>query len=453
MEIILNFFNFISNLGATVMMPIIITILGLILGAPFGRALRAGLTVGVGFVGLNLVIGMLGSNLGPAVQTMIDKYGLSLDAIDIGWPAAAAIAFASSVGTFIIPVGIIVNVVMLITNTTQTLDVDIWDYWHFAFTGAMIQALTGSFVMGLVAAILNMIIIMVVADLTAPALETYNGLPGISLPHGFTAAFVPIAIVFNKILDFIPGVNKVKMDMDKVQSKLGIFGEPMIIGTIIGIVIGLIAGYGWSSLGLGVNMGASLVLIPKMAAMLMEGLLPVSDAAQVFIEKRFKDRGKLYIGLDSAVGIGHPVALTCALVLVPLSILLAVVLPGNRVLPFADLAVTPYVFVLIIPMVKGDFFRALVVGFFTMIIMFYCGTDMVDSFVATAKAADPATYGSYTTAFSSICDGSNPLTWAMWKLAHFQWIGIAIVAVITIALAIYNRKHIIKTAHESAAEA
>ena len=48
MEYILAFFNFISNLGATVMMPIIITILGLILGAPFGRALRAGLTVGVG---------------------------------------------------------------------------------------------------------------------------------------------------------------------------------------------------------------------------------------------------------------------------------------------------------------------------------------------------------------------------------------------------------------------
>ena len=364
MEVILNFFQFINDLGASVMMPIIITILGLILGAPFGRALRAGLTVGVGFVGLNLVIGLIGTHLGPAVQAMIERYGLTLDAIDIGWPAAAAIAFASSVGTFIIPVGIIVNVVLLVTNTTQTLDVDIWDYWHFAFTGAMIQALTGSFVMGLVAAILNMVIIMVIADLTAPSLETYNGLPGISLPHGFTGAFVPIAIVFNKILDFIPGINKIKMDMDKVQAKLGLFGEPMIIGTVIGIVVGLIAGYGWDSLLLGINMGAVLVLIPKMAAMLMEGLLPVSDAAQVFIEKHFKNRGKLYIGLDSAVGIGHPVALTCALILVPLSIALAVFLPGNRVLPFADLAVIPYVFVLIIPMVKGDFFRALVVGFF-----------------------------------------------------------------------------------------
>ena len=73
MEVILNFFQFINDLGASVMMPIIITILGLILGAPFGRALRAGLTVGVGFVGLNLVIGLIGTHLGPAVQAMIER--------------------------------------------------------------------------------------------------------------------------------------------------------------------------------------------------------------------------------------------------------------------------------------------------------------------------------------------------------------------------------------------
>ena len=49
--------NYIVDLGPQVMMPIIITIFGLILGAKFGKALRAGLTVGVGFIGLNLVIG------------------------------------------------------------------------------------------------------------------------------------------------------------------------------------------------------------------------------------------------------------------------------------------------------------------------------------------------------------------------------------------------------------
>jgi len=445
-------FSFISGLGNTVMMPIIITVLGCILGAGFGKSLRGGLTVGVGFIGLNAVIGILQSNLGTHVQTMVTKYNLTLDAVDIGWVPASAIAFASQVGTFMIPLGLIVNIVMLLTNTTQTANVDIWNYWHFAFTGAMVQSLTGSLPMGLVVACLNMIIIMVIADRTAEGLGTYNGLPGISLPHGFTAAFVPIAFVANWIMDKIPGLNKLNVDMDTIQRKLGIFGEPMIVGTVIGIVIGLLSNTApigqalGTILGLGVAMGAVLVLIPKMAALLMEGLIPVSDAAEALIEKKFASRGKMYIGLDSAVGTGHPVALTCALILVPASIFLAVILPGNRVLPFADLAVIPFVIVLIIPVCKGDFLRSLICGAIVMIAMLYCGTDLVDLLMETAAVAQPEVYANYGSNFSSICDGSNPLTWAMVKLGGLGWIGVAIMAVIAVVLAIWNRKCIIKEA-------
>jgi PTS system galactitol-specific IIC component len=117
------------------MMPVIIFILGVILGAPVGRALRSGLIVGVGFVSLGLVTGLLGSALGPAVQAMVSKYSLTMDAIDIGWVPASAIAFASQIGALIIPVGIVVNAILLLTGTTQTVNVDIWNYWHFAFTG------------------------------------------------------------------------------------------------------------------------------------------------------------------------------------------------------------------------------------------------------------------------------------------------------------------------------
>ena len=445
-------FSYISGLGNTVMMPIIITVMGCLLGAGFGKSLRGGLTVGVGFIGLNLVTGLLGSNLGPAVQAMVGKYGLTLDAIDIGWVPASAIAFASQVGTFIIPLGLVINIIMLITNTTQTANVDIWNYWHFAFTGAMVQSLTGSLVLGLITAALNMIIIMVIADRTAEGLGTYNGLPGISLPHGFTAAFVPIAFVANWILDKIPGLNKLNVDMDTIQRKLGVFGEPMIVGTFIGIIIGILANelpFGQAVgpvLGLGVTMGAVLVLIPKMAAMLMEGLIPVSDAAEALIEKKFSNRGKMYIGLDSAVGTGHPVALTCALILIPASIFLAVLLPGNRVLPFADLAVMPFVIVLIIPVCKGDFLRSLISGLVVFIVMLYCGTDLVDLLMETAAVAQPEVYANYGSNFSSICDGSNPLTWAMVKLGGLRWIGMAIMAAIAVVMAIWNRKCIIKEA-------
>ena len=141
MQTIIDVFSYINQLGASVMMPIILTIIGVVLGAKFGKALRGGLTVGIGFIGLNLVTGLMGENLAPAVQQMAQRFGLALSTVDIGWPAASAIAFGTTIGLIIIPIGLIVNIVMLLTNTTQTLDVDIWNYWHFAFTGSLIYAL------------------------------------------------------------------------------------------------------------------------------------------------------------------------------------------------------------------------------------------------------------------------------------------------------------------------
>ena len=321
MQVIIDVFSYINGLGASVMMPIILTIIGVVLGAKFGKALRGGLTVGIGFIGLNLVTGLMGENLAPAVQQMADRFGLALSTVDIGWPAASAIAFGTTIGLIIIPIGLIVNIVMLLTNTTQTLDVDIWNYWHFAFTGSLIYVLTENFAYGVIAAILNMVIVMVIGDYTAPKVEETLGMPGVSIPHGFTAAFVPIAIVVDKIIDKIPGVKNINVDIEKLQKRFGVFGEPMLVGTVLGIIIAALAGNNFQSiLQIGVTLGAVMVLIPKMAALLMEGLMPISEAAQEFVSSRFANRGKIYIGLDSAVGVGHPVCLTVSLILVPLAV-------------------------------------------------------------------------------------------------------------------------------------
>lgn len=448
MSYLLSFFNFIQSLGAAVMMPIIICIFGIILGTEKGKSLRAGLTVGVGFIGLNLVIGALSSNLGPAVEQMIKRYGLSLSVIDIGWPATAAIAFASTVGMVIIPVCLLVNIVMLLTNTTQTVDVDIWDYWHFAFTGALVAIVTGNQALGILAAVLNMVIIMVIADYTASGVEETLGLPGVSLPHGFSGAYAPIAIVLNKLIDMIPGVRDIDINMEKVQKRFGVFGEPIIIGTILGIIIGIVAGYDVVKvLNLGITMGAVLVLIPKMAALLMEGLLPISDAASEFINKNFSNRGKMYIGLDSAIGVGHPLTLSVSLILVPLTVFMAVILPGNKVLPFADLAVIPWMFVLITPVVKGNGFRDLIIGIVVLAAGLLISTNLAPLMTTAAINAKYA-LPSGTTQVSSICDGANPLTWAIVTLNRFGSIGMAIVAVVAIALALINRRRIVKEALE-----
>ena len=53
MDAIINVFQFIQGLGVSVVMPIVIFIIGCAFRTGVGKSLRAGLTVGVGFIGLN----------------------------------------------------------------------------------------------------------------------------------------------------------------------------------------------------------------------------------------------------------------------------------------------------------------------------------------------------------------------------------------------------------------
>ena len=116
-------FGYIIGLGAAVMMPIIFTILGVCIGIKFSKALKSGLLVGVGFVGLSVVTALLTSSLGPALSQVVEIYGLQLKVFDMGWPAAAAVAYNTSVGAFIIPVCLGVNLLMLLTKTTRTVNI------------------------------------------------------------------------------------------------------------------------------------------------------------------------------------------------------------------------------------------------------------------------------------------------------------------------------------------
>lgn len=61
------------GLGSVVFIPIIIIILGLIVRVKPSKAIIAGITVGIGFIGLNMVTGFLQEVLGPAIKLMVKK--------------------------------------------------------------------------------------------------------------------------------------------------------------------------------------------------------------------------------------------------------------------------------------------------------------------------------------------------------------------------------------------
>lgn len=401
-------------LGATVILPVAIFLLGLFFGQKPGKAFRSGLTIGVAFVGIFLVIDLLVMNLGPAAQGMVERLGVNLNVIDVGWPASSSIAWASVVAAFVIPLGLVVNVVMLMTKTTKTMNVDIWNFWHYTFMASMVYAISGSIIQGLIAAVLFQVVCLKVADWTAPMMSEFYDLPGISIATGSTISYAP-GILLVKLVQKVPVLKNWNADPETIQKRFGIFGESIFIGLFLGAGIGALAGYSAGEvIEIGMAMAAVMVLMPRMVKILMEGLLPVSESAREWLNKRFGDR-EIYIGLDAAVALGHPSVISTALLLVPITVVMAVLLPGNQVLPFGDLATIPFIVAFIVGAARGNIIHSVIVGAIMIAISLYIATDIAPMFTEMATKSDfEMPEGSAM--ISSIDQGGNIVNWVIFKL-------------------------------------
>ncbi|PSL40997.1 PTS system IIC component (Gat family) [Planomicrobium soli] len=435
----MGFLQWFVDLGASVLLPILIFIFALILGTKPGKALRAALIVGIGFVGINLVIGLLVESLGPAAQAMVENFGFSLNTIDVGWPAAAAIAYGTSLGSLAIPLGVGVNVLLLTFGLTKTLNVDIWNFWHVALTGSLVYALTADFWLGVLTIIVHLLLLYLMADVLAKYIEKFYGFQNITFPHGTSAPSAFVAIPMNWVFDRIPGFNKLEADPESIQKRLGILGDSTIIGVMIGILIGILAGYDVPGiLQLAIQTAAVMVLLPRMVALLMEGLVPVSEAAGAFVKKRFPGRD-LYIGMDSALAIGHPAVLSSALLLVPITIFLAVLLPGNSVLPFADLASIPFLICLMVPIFRGNIVRTVIGGTIYIGVGLYIATWIAPLFTQSAIAANFEMGAN--TSISSLIDGAVWTTFVfVWIPKILSWYGMIALGLIILMGLIYQNK-------------
>lgn len=452
-------FSYIIGLGAAVMMPIIFTILGVCIGIKFGDALKSGLKVGVGFIGLSIVTALLTSALGPALNTVVDIYDLQLHVFDMGWPAAAAVAYNTAVGAFIIPVCLGVNLLMLLTKTTRTVNIDLWNYWHFAFIGAVIYFASDSLAWGFFGAIICYIITLILADMTAKKFQGfYKDMDGISIPQPFCAGFVPFAWTINKGLDKIPGIEKLEIDAEGMKKKFGLLGEPLFLGVVVGIAIGCLTCDSWSQivdkipyiLGLGIKMGAVMELIPRVTVLFIEGLKPISDATRSLIARKFKGAEGLNIGMSPALVIGHPTTLVVSLLLIPVTLAFAVFLPGNQFLPLASLAGMFYVFPLVLPFTRGNVIKTFIVGLVVIVMGLYMVTNLAPWFTLAAKDVFAAT-GDSAVAIPEGFDGgsldfaSSPLAWVIFQCTeNLKWVGSAILVLVTMAMMWWNRVHIIR---------
>lgn len=342
MSVLGDVINWILSLGAAIFVPIVIIIAGLIVGMKLKDAVSAGITLGVAFTGMSMLISFMSGAIGPASEAMLKNAGINLPIVDGGWTTLSAIAWSWPYAFAMFPLMIGLNIVMLIINKTKTFNADLWNVWGKIFTGVAVTAVckpyfgTGAAVaIAFVVAGIQIIFELKMADMYQYRIEKLSGIPGVTCTHkmGFTSIFMfPIDCLLKKI----PALNK-RFDAAVLKDKIGIFAESHVLGFILGILFGILARYSVAeTLTLGIQASASLTLFPVISKYFMMALEPISTAISAFMNKRFDDR-TLVVGLDWPFMGGANEIWLAVFWAIPVTLIYSMFLPGNQILPFAGI--------------------------------------------------------------------------------------------------------------------
>ena len=420
-----TFFSF----KAYVMLPIIILVLGLVIRMNVVDALLAALKVAVGFAGIFIIFGFFVATIGPAVEALIARRGLDYPVLDVGWPPLAAITWASPIAPLTIPLVIGLNLVLLATGATKTINIDVWNYWHFALIGALLQQTTGSFALGFAATALIAVFAIKMADWSAPLVERVAGLKGICITTLSANGLYPVGVLGDAVIDRIPLLRRVHWNPDQRKGGVGILSEPMIIGVIIGLFLGFLAKYELRRLlELCVHIAAVMFLLPHCGTLIGKGMEPVSLRLKTVIQRIFPRKTDLFIGMDGGVLMGSASVIVTGLVLMPIALVLAFVVPGNKTIPLGDLANLIPVMSVIVLSVRGNVFRAVLLGIPIVIGYLLIATNLAPLFTRLSARVGVMTDGGYQGLITAFTDGGNPIRFWFYYMFRGNWVALAIIA-------------------------
>ena len=181
MQVIMDIISYIVGLGSYIFVPMLMCIIGLLFGLKIPKAIKAGATVGIGLVGVGIVGTLTANTLGPVINEAVQVLHLNLTAIDVGGSPAAAVGFGGLVGATLIVLVIVVNVILVALKFTNTINVDIYNFWYYSITAGFVYVITGNFWLGILAGISHAILGLKVADIMARRTQQIIGIEAISI--------------------------------------------------------------------------------------------------------------------------------------------------------------------------------------------------------------------------------------------------------------------------------
>lgn len=379
-----------DTFGANIFVPIVIFLICLFMRISVKKAINSAILAAVGLVGFSMITDYFTPVISPVVNKMVKIAHLNLPVLDIGWQATAVIAYSTRIGMVFIGVLLLFQIILFATKWTNVfMPSDLWNNYSLILWGSETYLITKNmWLAGLLMLFGNMVCLLY-SEVIAKRWSTYYGYPQCTLSAPHQVCNVPIALLLNLILSKL-GVDKIQLNPQKIQEKMGFLGDPMLIGFLVGLLLGLIGNFttltsiaSWGQiLTTAVTTAAVMAIFPKVGSIFASSFSSITSASQKSMKKGGRE---WYVAVNDALGYGETATLTTGILMIPFALILAFVLPGNIIVPVMCLTGFAYDSEINIALADGNIFKALIMDIFIFAGQLYIGSHFAPMFTTIAR--------------------------------------------------------------------
>ena len=388
-ETLNNGFNFFISLGGAAMMFVIITLLSLAFRVSFSKSIEGGIRMAIALTGMGSIISLLTSAFGPALDAFVKSTGVNLSITDLGWAPLAVITWGSMYTLYFAFICTLTNLVMLFLKVTNTLNVDLFNIWNVSVLGLLIHYYSGNniFVTSIFVVFIYALMLFN-ADAIKPTIDDlldYDQENITTTAHP-SLLVAPVVMIFNQLIDVcIPFIDKFDFDAETLNKKIGFWGSKFAIGIYLGVFIGILGQQTVPAIfTLAFTAGVALELFGIVGGWFGPAIEPLSDGISTMMSKRLRGR-KLYVAIDWPILASRAEIWAVANILAPILLVIAMVLPGNKVLPLGGIILTVLTPALLI-VTRGRVIRMTLIGTI-MIPLFLWAATLIAPFLTKTSIA------------------------------------------------------------------
>ncbi|MGO0905058.1 PTS galactitol transporter subunit IIC [Clostridioides difficile] len=388
--------SIIDTFGSAIIVPIIIFIIAKIFKVTTKKSFLSAVYAGVALQGFTLILNSFTPIITPVINRMVDSTGVNLPVFDVGWQATSLVAFSTSAGMIYLGLGILLQTILFLVKWTDVFQPsDLWNNYSYMVWGAMVIGVTGNFPLGIGCMVLLNLYSLLISELVAKRWSSYYRYPNCTIiaMHNVEASVFAVFVdpIYNKL-----GLNKIKLNPKELEKKLGFLGEPITLGLFLGMFIGILGNMtrittmeAWGEImKVGISTSAVMAIFPKVASMFAQAFAPITEAARKIMQKA--GNREWYIAVNDAVGYGEPATLISGLILIPIMLVVAMILPGNQVLPVVDLLAIPYMVQGLVAVHNGNIPKVIVSGIIWFGLGLYICTSTAPLFTDMATSVGVA---------------------------------------------------------------